>query len=249
MSLCRNWLANLAVVPNAERGFGVQKSKLPSARLMILLPGCKSEGITDDPVNARQMIGPRTSMSFVFQHRRFLTHDSYEIGTNPLFDDRTEEPIIHDPQNESGSAHKKPDRVYGLQCTKNFDQLLSKPVSMPWGEPDGCTVGERVRTSPFKERPQPLLFPFLILEAKSESSPNGFGAIQKQTASPIFALLKLQEDLQGQARASDSAAAPLVWFFAYRGDAWRVYGCFVSNSETSRYVCVDLRSICLALTS
>jgi hypothetical protein len=169
-----------------------------------------------------------------------LTFGSYEIGTNPLFDDRTEDRILHDPLIRSQLSKQKPDRVYGLQATKNFDQLLSKTASGSLGAIDGTSVGEIVRSSPFKEGTEPLLFPFLILEAKSESSSNGFGDIQIQTAFPIFALLKLQEDLQAQATESESGVAPLVWFFANRGDAWRIYGCFVSNSETSRYVRVRL---------
>ena len=158
-----------------------------------------------------------------------------------MFDDRTEELIIHDPLIRSQLPNQKPDRVYGLQATKNFDLLLSKTASGSLGASDGTTVGERVRSSPFEEGTEPLLFPFLILEAKSESSPNGFGDVQIQTAFPIFALLKLQEDLQAQAKASEVGVIPLVWFFASRGDAWRVYGCFVSNGETSRYVRVRLR--------
>jgi len=161
---------------------------------------------------------------------------SYEIGTNSLFDDRTQEPIIHDPLIRSEITKHEPDRVYGLQATKNFNQLLSQTASGSLGASDGTTVGERVRSSPFKEGTEPLLFPFLVLEAKSESSSSGFGDIQNQTAFPIFTLLRLQEDLQAQAKASELGVIPLVWFFANRGDAWRVYGCFVSNSETSRYV-------------
>jgi hypothetical protein len=172
-----------------------------------------------------------------------LISGSYEIGTNPLFDDRTEELIIHDPLSRSQLPKQEPDRVYGLQLTKNFDQLLSKPASGSLGANGGTTVGEIVRCSPFKEETEPLLFPFLILEAKSESSSNGFGDIQIQTAFPIFALLKLQEDLQAQATASELGANPLVWFFANRGDVWRVYGCFVSNNETSRRVRVPLFSL------
>jgi hypothetical protein len=144
--------------------------------------------------------------------------------------------IIHDPLIRSELPRHEPDRVYGLQATKNFNQLLSQTASSSMGASDGTTVGERVRSSPFKEGTEPLLFPFLILEAKSESSTSGFGDIQFQTAFPIFALLKLQEDLQAQAKAPELGAIPLVWFFANRGDAWRVYGCFVSNSENSRYV-------------
>ena len=162
-----------------------------------------------------------------------LISGSYEIGTNSLFDDRTQEMIYHDPLIRSQLPRQIPDRVYGLQATKNFNQLLSQTAS---GSCDGTTVGERVRSSPFEEETEPLLFPFLILEAKSESSSNGFGDMQIQTAFPIFALLKLQEDLHTQAKASELEAIPLVWFFANRGDAWRVYGGFVSNSETSRYV-------------
>jgi hypothetical protein len=144
--------------------------------------------------------------------------------------------IIHDPLIGSHLPRQEPDRVYGLQATKNFDQLLSQTASGPLGASGGTTVGERVRSSPFKEGTEPLLFPFLILEAKSESSSNGFGDIQIQTAFPIFALLKLQENLQAEAKASELGAIPLVWFFANRGDAWRVYGCFVSDGETSGYV-------------
>lgn len=60
------------------------------------------------------------------------------------------------------------------------------------------TLGELVRSSPFKDGIEPLLFPFLILEAKSGKSSSGFREIQMQTAFPIFALLKLQQDLVAQ---------------------------------------------------
>jgi hypothetical protein len=174
--------------------------------------------------------------SLSFKITVVLISGSYEIGINSLFDDRTQEMILHDPLISPHLPDQEPDRVYGLRATKNFSQLLSQTASSSLGASGGTTIGERVRSSPFKEGTEPLLFPFLILEAKSESSPNGFGDVQIQTAFPIFALLKLQEDLQAQAKASESGASPLVWFFANRGDAWRVYGCFVSNSETSRYV-------------
>ena len=80
------------------------------------------------------------------------------------------------------------------------------------------TVGETIRTSPFKEGVEPLLFPFLVLKAKSKKSSDGFGDIQTQTAFPILALLKLQEDLQAKASDIIPKAGPLVWFFGNRGD-------------------------------
>lgn len=130
----------------------------------------------------------------------------------------------------------EPDRVYGLQATRNFQKLLSEPAvgSSLDGKPH--TIGERITTSPFKEEVDPLLFPFLIVEAKSAKSPNSFEDIKTQTAFPIFDLLKIQEHLQVRMTNSGSDSSPLVWFLASRGDAWRVYGCYVSASNPPRYV-------------
>jgi hypothetical protein len=91
------------------------------------------------------------------------------------------------------------------------------------------------------------LFPFLILEAKSEKSSNGFNDIQTQTAFPILALLKLQEDLLAQVPDGDVADGPLIWFFANRGDSWRVYGCCLSGEQPSGYVRIISIS-CIAMS-
>ena len=93
-------------------------------------------------------------------------------------------------------------------------------------------MGECIRSSPFKEGgTEPLLFPFLVLEAKAEKSSNGFVDIQTQTMFPIRALLKLQED-----HTTENDLGPLVWFFANRGDSWRVYGCYVTDDKPPHYV-------------
>jgi hypothetical protein len=153
-----------------------------------------------------------------------------------LFDDRTQELIIHDELLRAQLPKQQPDRVYGLQETKNFDKLLSKSVPGALASDADVTLREMVRSSPFKDGVQPLLFPFLILEAKSGKSSSGFYEIQTQTAFPIFALLRLQEDLLARVQDSGVADRPLIWFFANRGDAWRVYGCCLSDSEPTRYV-------------
>jgi len=145
---------------------------------------------------------------------------------------------------------QEPDRVYGLRATRNFQKLLSKQAINSLTSGERLTIGEIVRTSPFKEGVEPLLFPFLVLEAKSEKSANGFGDIQTQTAFPILALLKLQEDLQAKVEDSIPDSGPLVWFFANRGDAWRVYGCYVTANNPARYVSfifstLDLRNLFL----
>jgi hypothetical protein len=147
---------------------------------------------------------------------------SYEIGTNPLFSDRIQESIVYDPLVRSRLPKQQPDRIYGLSQTKNFDKSLSQPViSDDTGIPR--TVRDVVKITPFKESVEPLLFPFLVVEDKSEKGPNGFDDIQTQTAFPIWALLKLQEDLRATVAEDNLESSPLVWFFANRGDSWRVY--------------------------
>jgi len=109
---------------------------------------------------------------------------SYDIGTNPLFDDHIEEVIIHDPPVQWELTTHKPDRVFGLQKTKAFETALSL-LDESFAE-----------YSPFKACDDHLLLPFLILEAKQEKSSDSFEDIQTQTAFPIWTLLKLQENLR-----------------------------------------------------
>jgi hypothetical protein len=144
--------------------------------------------------------------------------------------------IIHDPLLRSELPKQEPDRVYGLQATTNFENLFSAPAMGTRGFGNRPNVRDVVRSSPFREGTEPLLFPFLILEAKSEKSSDGFDDIQAQTAFPIWALLKLQEDLRAQVTDVEPETGPLVWFFASRGDAWRVYGCYATEDKPRGYV-------------
>ena len=76
--------------------------------------------------------------------------------------------------------------------------------------------------SPVKEA-EHILFPFLILEAKSEYQSPGFAAIEKQTAFPIKKLVDAQKALRkSHMGASDNS---LVWFLAFSGDEWSLCLC------------------------
>ncbi|KAL2042351.1 hypothetical protein N7G274_004840 [Stereocaulon virgatum] len=98
----------------------------------------------------------------------------------------------------------------------------------------GYSVGKCIRNCPFKEGAEPLLFPFLFLEAKAKKSSDGFVDMQTQTIFPVRTLLELQEDLQLEVLESqqdlrddmvdttENDVGPLEWFFANRGDSWRV---------------------------
>ncbi|CAI7636422.1 unnamed protein product [Penicillium glandicola] len=158
-------------------------------------------------------------------------YDFYETGTNNLFEDRAEAFILYEGILQSELKKQGPDRVYGLKNTSNLDSLLSSLAPPELANEPGDTVADVIKHTPFSSDVEPLLFPFLVLEAKSESSNSGFDAIQIQSAFPIRALLKLQEDLQSSSPISDPAMAPLVWFLACRGDAWRVYGAYLASGQ------------------
>ncbi|OCL07705.1 hypothetical protein AOQ84DRAFT_294587, partial [Glonium stellatum] len=78
----------------------------------------------------------------------------------------------------------------------------------------------------------PLLFPFLVLEAKGEKGTENFGHMEIQTAFPIKNALELQYNLlKTHGNTMDVPGGPLVWFLAYRGEDWRVYGAVIYEEE------------------
>lgn len=169
---------------------------------------------------------------------------SLDDGLELLFDDRaqerlaTEEGLVVPP----GSG-KEPDRIYGLRRTNRIERILSTEG------PDGVSVGESVRLTPFNES-QPLLFPFLVLEAKSEKSAGSFSKIYAQTALGIRELLCLQRDLvKASAENQNAGTNPLVWFLANKGETWNVYGAYLEETGSSdgpNYV--SLHSLKLAIS-
>jgi len=123
---------------------------------------------------------------------------------------------------------KKPDLIVGLRQPAALKDVF-----------DALTINgaqSDLRCSPFRISEDPVIFPFLILEAKAEQSSDGFHDAHIQTAFPILALLKLQEGVRAKATCSPSDQRPLVWYFASRGDYWRVYGGYVTDNTSKKYV-------------
>jgi hypothetical protein len=73
-----------------------------------------------------------------------------------------------------------------------------------------------------------LIHPFLVVEAKQEFQAPGFRFIEVQTAFVIRRLLKSQDKL---CRDKSLDLDPLVWFFAYRGDVWRLYAGVIEEEK------------------
>ncbi|CZR61916.1 uncharacterized protein PAC_11813 [Phialocephala subalpina] len=154
--------------------------------------------------------------------------DSIEQGVNLLFDDRAQEAIIYDIDLQSAMQKKEePDRVFGLRSTKRLDRLLR------WTEDrrvssGGKMIGDSLRSTPFRPDGEPIVFPFLVLEAKSEKGRDNFSDIETQTAFAVHSLLTLQEDLRTAAGDdSEWESGSLVWFLAYKGEQWRVSAAYI----------------------
>lgn len=124
-----------------------------------------------------------------------------------------------DPWAKEQLPVKYPDRVYGLRKWKGSDEDLSK-------------ISEIVESDPFAFAKEPLLFPFLVLEAKREKISPGFSDIAIQAAIPIQRLLQMQYRLRAAALTGEKALLnPLVWFLATRGDDFRWYGAFIKEED------------------
>ncbi len=158
-----------------------------------------------------------------------------------MFEERIEETIVHHDTEEE-LPKQRPDRMIGLRETNNIRQLLNQP---PRGLPDTNEqkLRDLVRCAPFKWQSSPLLFPFLVLEAKSDSTPASFSDIQTQTSFPIWSLLNLQRDLRLQRPVVSGAPEALVWFLGYRGNDWKIYGCYVSTNPESECTYVSYLTV------
>ena len=139
-------------------------------------------------------------------------------------------------QSKLSRRSERPDRVYGLRATRKIDRLLSSADKRR--SASGKSLGETIRSHPFNEDAEPIHFPFLLLEAKSEKSSDSFSDAENQTAFSIRELLKLQDDLR--LASGDSAeweAGPLVWFLSFKGEEWRVcIGYLATRGDTRCYV-------------
>jgi hypothetical protein len=170
---------------------------------------------------------------------------SNKTRLNKVFADRADDLIIHGGAAASELRPRKPDRVYGLQQTKRFDQMLETVTSTIQKH-----TQKRFDITPFGERKDPIIFPFLISESKTERG-DSFDSCERQTAFPIWKLLKLQEELQNLSkRLTNEHGGPLAWFDSNRGEDWRVYGCYtnVDEDNTTSYVCPSSQpQLCLGL--
>jgi hypothetical protein len=184
--------------------------------------------------------------------------DVVYTGLNPLFSNRADQAFNYDPhhtpsQDIKNITKRRTDRVYGMRQTTNFEEMLNKVLDdtnessiaavMRTIDSDAEEVLVRgfIQATPYHRRGEPLLFPFLMMEAKSEDG-GGFSKCGIQTSLPIWSLLKGQEKLSELGAQLHELGGPLVWYIAYLGDEWRVSGCCttVERGQTTYVSCVPL---------
>ena len=186
------------------------------------------------PVSTKESPSKHVSYAFSLYYLNVAeSGPSNGTSLNPIFSDRTEEVIEHEELVQLALAKQDhPDRIYGLRQTTSFEEALYSPSKRHHrADNRPVLIGETIRFTPFKKFGEPLLFPFLILEAKSAKGED-FETIQKQTAFPIRTLLKIQEDLRSECKEQVTwQGGPLVWFLSNRGEDWRVAACFVDKTD------------------
>ncbi|KFY47732.1 hypothetical protein V496_10477 [Pseudogymnoascus sp. VKM F-4515 (FW-2607)] len=146
----------------------------------------------------------------------WIDDDSDDELGEPIFQTVIGERVSHVPEDDLDSygIPMKPDRVLGLSRTTKVRESI-----------EACVVN--LVHAPVEGND--MIYPFLILEAKREKNPPGFRAIEAQTAFAIRRFLRIQEDLH---TSCQSHLDPLVWFFAYQGDEWRLYAAIINYKKT-----------------
>lgn len=155
----------------------------------------------------------------------------------------------HEPAVASrlGKKLQQPDSIFGLRQTRNLQNLLNdtRKLEPGWSsDVNSRQLHEELDPSPIdqplSQLGDELLYPFLALESKSSTADCDWYSIQLQTAFPIRTFLETQRRLQDAARSQQSdlpapsESAPLVWFFANRGEDWRISMAYISDSVDSR---------------
>ncbi|KAJ5364539.1 uncharacterized protein N7496_010252 [Penicillium cataractarum] len=160
------------------------------------------------------------------------------VGLNRIFGHREDELIHHDPTIQQQLPRAtKPDAIYGLRQTRNIENLLNDTSCI--GRPENgqdMLVYESLGEPPLSEEGDPVVFPFLLLEAKSaKSADSDWNSVQLQSAFPVRTLLRTQELLNNMTEPhAKQQADPLVWLLMNRGEDWRVSAAYVYNGAAEK---------------
>lgn len=169
-----------------------------------------------------------------------------------IFSDRSETSIHYSPplpiqsRGRNKKKYELPDRVYGLIETENLKALLDSADGRVADDGEEKLLRDTLEASPFKRSREPLLFPFLLIEAKSDTTGDAAG-VEMQSAFAIERLLRVQDQLRPAADAETGwITEPVVWFFGWHGQDWYVKGSFINDATgpDPKYVSAPPRTCC-----
>jgi hypothetical protein len=151
--------------------------------------------------------------------RTYLTLGSdFDHTMGKIISDNIEPRIVHLPQ-LAGEINKglEPDYVAGLQRGR-FNQYLGNSL-----------VADQLQNQPTGEHN--TIFPFMVAEAKKEDG-DDWDYVYAQTVFPVYTMLSLQWRLLSSNAANGHRLEfdPVVWFYAYRGQHWRLYLAYLNES-------------------
>lgn len=154
------------------------------------------------------------------------------VGLNRIFCHREDDAVRLEDSiaKRMHKALQKPDAIFGLQATRNLENLLydTKKRKLDSSD-DPRQLHELLDPSPLEPSASlrktgvPLLYPFVVVEAKKGTSDCDWHSINMQTAFPIRAFLLAQGRLRKAIGVySERQFEPLLWYFAYKGEDWRL---------------------------
>lgn len=123
-----------------------------------------------------------------------------------------------------------------MRQTRNIENLLYDEAEGGLQDPHGQAakqVHELIGLdSPLALTGDRLLFPFLVLEAKSSNAADSWHSIQLQTAFSIRSFLEAQERLRKAANIPSSyQQGSVVWLMANKGEDWRLSICYPESGS------------------
>jgi hypothetical protein len=152
------------------------------------------------------------------------------MGLNQIFTHREDEPVQHD-QDIAQSLPKnadKPDAIYGLRQTRHFENLLYGRARIRADNGEEALVRDLLGEQPIAGEGDPMLFPFLVVEAKSGKSADDWHSVKLQSAFAVKTFLETQYNLQKSTGSlSKWVEGPFAWLFMSKGEDWRVCGAFM----------------------
>lgn len=158
------------------------------------------------------------------------------ISINKIFSSRADELVLYDPFEASTDSLKdklrqrRPDRIIGFQETHSVGEALDHNARRLQDDAGLQTIRDMVECTVLNHKSGLLLFPFLVIEAKSDAGEN-FRACDAQTAFPIWKMLNIQEELQAKTHLKLTYGGPLLWYIAYRGNDWRISACYTDDID------------------